>query len=329
MIILVTGLPGAGKTLYTVSELLGKEFAGRPIYQNGIKELALEHEVIENPDEWENLPDGSVVVIDEVQRFWPTATQRAAPLNSLQALNTHRHRGFDFVVITQDQRGVNHHLRRLVTRHIHLSRPQTGSESATVYTWGKATDPEAPFVDQEGDKKTWSYPKASYGSYKSAEVHTVTKRIPHRLKVVGALALVFLGGVVFLGYNLTSWLSGEAGSEVAETGVMGTPEDLGFQPVGKPKYFDENENTPELYAERQVPREPGRPWSAPMFAAMDHAVVMPKPACIATAGRCVCYTQQATRLHGIPTSLCRTIVRDGWFDYTQPEGRERGSDERI
>ena len=71
---LITGQPGHGKTALAIVK--GKEFsdAGREVYANGIKNLnyeALGWKCIDDPKEWESLPDGSVLILDECYNTFP------------------------------------------------------------------------------------------------------------------------------------------------------------------------------------------------------------------------------------------------------------------
>ncbi|MDA1813338.1 hypothetical protein PDK10_27310, partial [Bacillus cereus] len=70
MLTLITGNPGTGKSAALVSMLeeLGKD---RQLYVNGIPELLIPHIELTEPEKWhETVPDGSVIIIDEVQRIW-------------------------------------------------------------------------------------------------------------------------------------------------------------------------------------------------------------------------------------------------------------------
>ena len=52
-IVLVTGVPGAGKTACVVDMLAhDTQFAGRPLFQMGIPELVLDHEPVPPVSEW-------------------------------------------------------------------------------------------------------------------------------------------------------------------------------------------------------------------------------------------------------------------------------------
>ena len=96
MIHLITGLPGSGKSLYTLSKV--KERAdkeNRPVFYHGIPELTLDWQQLESADQWVECPKGAIIVIDECQStFRPRATGAAVPRHVSQ-LETHRHDGHD------------------------------------------------------------------------------------------------------------------------------------------------------------------------------------------------------------------------------------------
>jgi len=60
-----------------------------------------------------------------------------------------------------------------------------------------------------------------------------------------------------------------------------------------------------------------------MYDGLTHPVVFPRvSACVASSRRCVCYSQQGTRLPGVSAAMCKDFVRDGAFNpYLQPVAR--------
>ena len=102
MITLITGQPGAGKTLFTlqfVRELAEKE--KRTVHYSGIKDLRLPWLELANAEDWYQVPQGSIVVVDEAQRiFRPRGAGSVVPRH-VSELETHRHQGIDLFIITQ------------------------------------------------------------------------------------------------------------------------------------------------------------------------------------------------------------------------------------
>lgn len=191
MITLITGAPGAGKSAALVA-LLADLAKGRPIYVDGIPDLKIPHVELEDPRRWHELvPDGAVVVIDEVQRVWrPTGPGQKVGAD-IAALETHRHRGLDFYIVTQHPKLLHANVRNLVGRHVHLR--DTGVLGRWWCEWPEASDPgsyrSAPV------KKRYRLPKASFGLYKSASEHIKPRRsIPPALFIFGG-AVMALGVV--------------------------------------------------------------------------------------------------------------------------------------
>lgn len=135
MITLITGLPGACKTLYTLNYVKAKaEKEGRPVYYNGIPELTLPWEMIDDPEKWYELPEGAIIVIDECQRvFRPRASSAAVPMH-VEKFETHRHRGYDIFLITQHPMLLDGNVRRLSGQHFHCVRT-FGMQRATIHEW--------------------------------------------------------------------------------------------------------------------------------------------------------------------------------------------------
>lgn len=236
MLTLITGTPGAGKSLYTVWEE-ARKVPGSTIEQDGvavprrllsnIKGLLLDHEVIgkaelENWHEWAK--PGDVIVFDEVQEAWrPRSVSSKVPA-CIEALETHRHMGVDIILITQHPMLVDSNIRRLCNRHLHLRR--LARTVAYVYEWDHcANNPGQTKTALQG--KVWFHPKKAYGLYKSAQLHTKpTARLP-RIALVGVLALVGLGiaGPMAYGRIQQTFAGPKPGQEATAAGKPGvTPQ---------------------------------------------------------------------------------------------------------
>lgn len=227
MIELNTGVPGSGKTLSMVQQLaalVGRwerhPEEARPIFVHGIPELSLPHaampllsvtvgqlglsEVI--PD-WQAMPHGSLVIIDECQCAFPPRSTQSKPLPHVAWLNVHRHSGFDIWLTTQHPKLMDGSVRALVGKHKHFRR-LFGGQRAMVYEFDACNDGLGGL--KNAVKSYWAYPKKAYTWYKSAEVHTKQRfRLPIWVFIpVLAVAL----GVVFVprAYSaLTRTISGK------------------------------------------------------------------------------------------------------------------------
>lgn len=212
MIYLVTGVPGSGKTLYTVSTLLkgllkdidspsGK--VPRRLVVDGIPDLAIPHELMDvsTADEKGVLTSdgsglanwfdwcrpGDVLLVDEVQRYWRPRGMGSKPPASIQRLETHRHQGVDLVLITQNPMLIDQNVRRLVGRHIHVRR-LFGMARAVLYDWdGCSADVHRT---KGATSSMWAYPKDAYTLYKSSELHTKQKQKVPLWLIIPVLALI-------------------------------------------------------------------------------------------------------------------------------------------
>lgn len=176
MITLKTGVPGASKTLSAVHEmavLLGRQIKGkeetRPIFVHGVKDLNLPHFPLPDATKWADCPEGSIVIIDEAQGTFPprSSTSKAPP--HVEALNTHRHKGIDLIVITQHPKLIDQSVRRLVGKHQHYRRLY-GGKTSVCYEWDHCED--SLMGIKNAHKSMFRQPRDAFKYYTSAEVHT-------------------------------------------------------------------------------------------------------------------------------------------------------------
>lgn len=210
MLTLITGTPGAGKSLYAVWEE-ARKVPGSTVENDGVavprrllsnvKGLLLEHVLIgkqelETWHEWAQ--PGDVILFDEVQECWRPRSMSTKTPACIEALETHRHMGVDIILITQHPMLIDSNIRRLCNRHLHLRR--LSRTVAYVYEWDHcATNPGQTKTALQG--KVWFHPKKAYGLYKSAQLHTKpTARFP-RVALVGVAALAALGVVAPYAYG--------------------------------------------------------------------------------------------------------------------------------
>lgn len=193
MITIITGTPGAGKTLYTIEKLLlplvGKTVKGRDengneiehprtIYTN-INGLQIDHELIDGGEnqglrDWHKwAKPGSMIVFDEVQKVWPPRPNGSKVPEEIQALDTHRHMGVDFVLITQSVMNIDRHLHALGGRHLHVRRVGN-MKAAIVYEWDHVS--KSLQYSKSIAKSPWRYSSKVFKLYKSSELHTKVKR---------------------------------------------------------------------------------------------------------------------------------------------------------
>lgn len=312
MITLITGTPGAGKTLYTVAEELPK-FKDRPLFIDGIPDLAIPHMECSGPvDKWhEWIPDGAVLVIDEVQRIWrPRGTATAVP-PGVAALETHRHKGVDLIIITQHPNLLDPNIRRLVGRHLHVRR-MFGWKRAIVYEWDAATDPARVSL---AIKRSWAYPRKAFKLYKSASLHTArSNRVPAIVwALAAAVVAVPVGWYYALDRTAGKWMTGEVESD---TGAATEPATARAGGANVPQATPA---VPQRMLEALTPTDDQNPLSAPLYAASAPPVAPPQiEGCISSSKRCTCYSQQQTPVW-LPDEQCRQRAAGLYYDpYRSP-----------
>ena len=311
MLHLITATPGSGKTLFVIHTL--KDIKDRPIYYHGIKELKLDWIELEDPSNWpEEVPDNAIVVIDEVQEVFPVRDFKKEKPLGVTALEKHRHRGIDLYFITQHPSMLDVHVRRLTGTHIHLSR-KFGANRSTKYTGNEVFDPKNFHELKTCEKTMFSFPKKSFGLYKSAEVHTHKRHIPKFLYVIP----VGLAVVGFMLYSIFDRFENEAGmTEVTKTELSGS------LPAVMPGITSQKKEA--VKAEDFKETITGVPGSAPVYADLWQPATVPKLSCISSADKCLCYTEQATR-YFIDEMACRKRVKYGFYDFTKTEKKAKSN----
>lgn len=303
MITLITGQPGAGKTLFAlqfVRELAAKD--NRQVFYSGIKDLRLSWLELEKPEEWYEVPKAAIVVIDEAQRIFRPRGSGAQVPRHVSELETHRHQGIDLFIITQHPMLVDTNVRRLVGRHFHVVR-SFGLKRATVHEWN-AVKEQCDKSREDSVRHEWAYPKDVFALYHSAEVHTHKARVPARVFVLATLPIL-LAGLVWV---VAKWWekSGSIQPDKAPAAKAGTK-------ASEPARTASGRLSAAEWVAEYRPRVEGLAYTAPVYDDVTKPVRAPYPAaCLASKARCGCYSDQGTRLD-MPEALCRQIVERGFY----------------
>ncbi len=326
MIYGITGLPGNGKTLYALAWLKERaEREGRPVWYHNVAGLSpelgwtpvpVERQTIHGAEvdvpQWWLAPSGAYVLIDEAQNCGFGVRPRGQVPEHARRLETHRHLGIDLVMITQSPMLLDSHDRALIGTHFHVVR-NFGLARATIHEFQQLR--EDVLKRRTGSiRHEWRYPKAAYAWYRSSELHTHCARIPARLWLLGIVPLVLIALVWFMVQRWTGKVRGEA--DPAPTGpaasaVVPGPFGPGLRPSAP---APARVLTAAEYVEQFAPRVPGLAYTAPAYDEVTKPTQAPYPAaCIASANRCQCYTQQGTHLDVGGDALCRAIARGGFF----------------
>jgi zona occludens toxin len=314
-ITLITGLPGHGKTLYALARWKDEAVKnGRPVFHNGIKGLNIPGWQEWKLEEWQQLPAGAIMVVDEAQFSFPTRG-RGAPDPWVEKLTTHRHLGLDFVVITQNPMLLDSYVRRLVDRHFHVVR-KFGTHSATIHEFPNGARENVATSRDGSIRHEWRYPKAVFELYQSAELHTVKRRIPARVWLLLALPVIILA----LGWALWHRMQPEAFQERIDASAgVSAEQRASAGPIGgraghQPGQ-DNRPRSPAEYAADYQPRIAGLPHTAPAYDEATRPTDAPYPAaCVSMPAKklCRCYSQQGTRLD-TGAELCEQIAAGGFF----------------
>ena len=326
MITLITGTPGAGKTAFTVSQIQDLCRAqNRPLFVLGIPDLQYDHIQVPPLDEWTKplpseadpsliehvftFPDGSLIVIDEAQQvFRPRPVGSKVPPH-VSAFERHRHSGLDFYLITQHPNLLDSNIRRLVSRHIHIRASWSGRQ---LYELPESFDPNNRAELARAATRPYQLPKDIFSKYKSASIHTDTKRrIPLTVYALSALIII----MIITAYFVISRFSDQQDElrQKSEDIIEDKPQPENDTPSEKkPKSLPIDD--PKLYK----PLISNRPETAPIYRDIVKPVDFPEVVgCVKLPTSCKCRTQQGTNA-GLSTSDCLKWIQDRPF---RPWGR--------
>lgn len=316
-ITLITGVPGNGKTLRAVWYMQQAVKAGETVFACNVNGVSIPGvESWDDPTEWEKLAPGSILVVDEAQRFFRAAAGNAPAY--IQAMETIRHVGVRLILLTQSPALIHPNIRALVGLHEHLVR-QGGKQLATIYRRSRVMDnvrSEKALLAE--DHESWGFPRECYELYKSAEVHTVKHTMSAKARrglILAAIAASLVGYAVWNGKRLF----GGGGNEESGAPATAASAVVGgglLSPDSKDVRFADTND----YARQHLPRIGTMPWTAPIF---DERTITADPQlyCVSSrpgidgqgthvAGGCTCLTEQGTA-YDISEPECRTIARYG------------------
>lgn len=203
-ITIITGVPGSGKSAAAVDLIRIEAAKGRKVYADGVDDLVVEHELITDVRQWHKpgvVDDGSLIFIDEAQRHWRPAGAGSKVPDDIAEFETHRHRGLDFIIVTQHTGLLHANIRKLCARHIHI-RDAGAWLGRWWYEWPSHANTDnfksAPI------KKKYSLPKSVFHLYKSATLHIKPVRsLPRSVMLLG-VALILGGWLAWIAYGSIS-----------------------------------------------------------------------------------------------------------------------------
>lgn len=322
MIYFTTGGNGAGKTLITLRDVRAQQLKeNRPVYYHGFEMDPAKAAEFGwqpfDPKKWQDLPDGSICIMDECQNEFPLRRSGSEVPDYVNAVaQFRRKRGFDFWMISPHPSMVDVFIRRLIDKpswHRHMKRAFGGDLVSELKFSAVDLKCEEPGAGARGEVRMVPYPKEVYAWYRSASLHTGKKKIPRAVYVLGVVVLA----VPLLGWLAFSKLPGGVRSK-PDTGAAQV------QAVPVPVQKAAGPMTAREYIASHVPRIDGLPHTASRFDAVTAPTEAPYPAaCIQSKRGCDCYSQQGTKLL-TPADLCRQIVAGGFFMDWKPKEQASG-----
>jgi zona occludens toxin len=196
-------------------------------------------------------------------------------------LETHRHYGVDFWLISQGSHLFDNFIRLLVGRHVHLVANWTGRKQ---YEWSECKQDLTSKTD--AIVRPYKLPKHISKYYDSAEVHTkLDRRKPLSFYGLIVLLLIAVGLIYFIVKRVNARVDPVTPIEQTDNKAS-TPKS---EPVADTKLIGAYPDFKPIYE--------GIPESAPAYAELIKVTAAPTlMGCIYSKAKddCRCYTKQAT-----------------------------------
>lgn len=321
---LVTGATGSGKSAHVVDML--RQITDRPLFVMGIPDLKVEHQQCPPVSDWVQyrqdeadptlslayfaFPPNAIIVLDEAQRvFRPRPVGSKVP-PEVQAFETRRHTGVDFVLITQHPSFIDANVRKLVTRHIHIHCTFLGRYRLE---WVGLGDPNDKASRELASRTKYKLPAKAFELYKSSELHT--KVVVKRPWYYYALPLVVLA-TIGLGWYLYGSFKGRMdGATVLDAAAKGGGE---FVKAANDKHKPSGARE---YVAEYKPRVEGLIHTAPVYDGVTQVMEAPIiSGCVEGAkSACKCYDQRGNT-YRTTVEICRQFINGGiFFAFRPPE----------
>ncbi len=342
-IYLRTGGNGSCKTLFTLADVRKlQQETSRPVFyvEGRFKpKPIITDEFGWKPfkfAEWQDLPDGSICLCDEVHYDLPIRKAGAEVPQHIAKLSEHRSRGFDFFMLTQHPQNIDVFVRRLVQApgwHQHLKRVFGASNATRVLQWDAVNAQcEKDGSGESAQITTRTQPKEVFQWYDSAFMHTGKKRIPFQVWLIVACVPLVLALVTYTWYAFTKnqdKTKERITGDVATSNSTADGRSRGGA-LGGSRADERPPLSPAEYVAAYKPRVPALMHTAPAYDELTKPKRVPVPAaCVESKSQgCKCYTQDATP-YPTPADMCRQMVRNGIFLAFSPEGAAGHQDGRV
>ncbi len=327
---LVTGQPGHGKTAYGLDKAFQFQKEGRDVYIHGVKDFDYAKagmKYIEDPTKWQDLPDGSVVLLDECYTVFPNRNPGAKVPDHVEAMARHRHRGFDFILIAQQGLQLDPFLRGLYEEHCHVRQTSVIKSKTKLKRWNQY---QSNVQAACNDVLDWVRPKYVFEYYTSTTLVTTRRRVPMWLRWLG-LGVVFVILVVFaIRWHFARKIAQfDAEKAMAESSMTRAPTVAGGTTAAGGAPASKTYSTPTEYAVAHLPRFATMPWTAPIY---DGGVPVGQPELYCMSSQagydghgewkeasCSCLSEQGTK-YDLSQPECRAVARNStpYNPYRQP-----------
>ena len=274
--------------------------------------------------DWRKAPDGSIIVIDEIQLVEPFKQTKNKDEPIIQDLTVHRHRGFDFYFITQSANLLHVQIKDLIGLHWHITVPW--GWVSKVYQYGSyRQNPNAVSIKMSAERKfNFSPPDRLFKLYKSTTINTHQKRIPYKPIILFVL-------VIFFSIGMFTWAVGGSKDSTLMAGMMG--KDLALSDdvaAGSPNKIDlsvnqvvpsaskdmakiSKENSPTPPVAPPAPSDPSSP-DAAVFDPLTRAYIKDRNLVPVSGmmmnGKCSVYNNDAVLLTHISQRDCNRYLQE-------------------
>lgn len=216
MINLVVGSPGHGKTQFVVAKILEMIKENQKLEEKGEKPRSIYcdiaglkiAEVEPAPDDWRTVPDGSIIIYDEVhyRKEYEYKGNQYTQIEMIKDLTTHRHTNKDLWLITQDSQRIEKGIHRLIDKLYYIKRPASKPDYTNVFEFDKwLANPDAAANRNAKHKKYLDFYRFHFKDeyqnlYTSASDHSSVKfKLPKQLwtfvLIIGAIILFCIFGL--------------------------------------------------------------------------------------------------------------------------------------
>ncbi|WP_149931319.1 zonular occludens toxin domain-containing protein [Acinetobacter soli] len=353
MLYLISAPPRTGKTLRAIKIIFERLNEGRIVYTNivGIKidGVICVNSTIDNPFDWRDLPNDSVVIWDEAHEHPAFADrnliqdkQKMLKIRDIgTSLLLHGHFGFDIYLITQKPNLLHADVLAAVSTH-YVMRRKFGFDAATIWEFGEAiTTWSKSAADSALVKTYWKYPKHLYKFYVSSEKHNVKKTFPLKYAAFACIPILIFGLATKNATNTGFFGLFGKKEQQQQTAQQSQNQNKPTNPdisqdiqtkidqcmaqlnwtfeqcrVTYDPAYDQKKKD-ELLAQTKndmnsivVAYDPSQPYKK--MEVQYQATTQPVfSGCVKKNGKYVAYTQQGTILHDVNQNDCKRLIEDG------------------